>query len=987
MNILMIATVAANLWSGFVNPPTSVRPWCYHWWVNGNVDRETITADLEDMKALGFGGVNMIDSRGYWDNSIDHVKVPPVDIQWGTEKWYDMVEHEIRECARLGLEFTMNAACSGGTLSRQIDGKIVETDVTRKDEVRKHLDAAIGPLLRRCPELIGKTFTHLYSVSYEGNKAGGSWKKVKDTFYAAMVEWAHEHGLKVYSESGGPWEWGSKTAKLDCSQIDMLAVNDFPQGEFWPNGSYGNESVRHANANIRLFMRGIVLAARREGRRIVSAEAFTHMLHHYSVDPSVLKPLADIAFADGVNRLVWHTYTCSPKRFGVPGAEYFAGSHINRHVTWHDDASAFVGYLGRCQFLLQSGEPVDDGEFLEEERQYYGWGRFRKDERAQFTTTHRRIGGTDVFFVAGEGRGEIKLNAPLDGRSAEIWDAVTATRSAASVRDGKIQLDLPVGGSAFIVIGEKSEPSAPPPALVGAKRIDGPWSVSFAYRPGVAATPPADRTFTELGEWTEVADLKNFAGTATYRTTFEFGGSKRTVVSVGELPSGTARVLVNGVDCGVAWCAPFEVDVTKAAKKGVNSLEIRYSNNWHNRLVADAALPESQRVTKSMFRYWDKPRSVQKQQWWGAKPTVWSGPSVSDVPQRSGLLGPVEIKYAEPGFTMRIDDNKSVKDWRRLADLFEKRGIFVSFAVVPATLTEEQGACLRELSQRGHLLMDHTPNHNFYVITYKDRSMYESAKKLPDVHETFDGHMKVWFKPTVNRAFEKNWRATGSIRNGVLSLDDPKRKISRYGSFFSVPDRPEVFGIKFAKDGSMQVVDFWCRPLKEPLNLDNGEILFYDELALQPSDDVLRELAKVSRERFDHFRLPRPTIWVRPGGWCPGIDQDRIGRIYGGEFGYVGADSRPGKLAWGKGRWCTGYDQMYFFDQGAKITPEKLVSDIERELKSGRYHVRLSHMWSHQLPGGVEEWYSKAERFADLVRERGIRMITMLQQYEERFGK
>ena len=35
------------LWDDFANPPAESRPWCYWWWVNGHVDRETITADLE----------------------------------------------------------------------------------------------------------------------------------------------------------------------------------------------------------------------------------------------------------------------------------------------------------------------------------------------------------------------------------------------------------------------------------------------------------------------------------------------------------------------------------------------------------------------------------------------------------------------------------------------------------------------------------------------------------------------------------------------------------------------------------------------------------------------------------------------------------------------------------------------------------------------------------------------------------------------------
>lgn len=45
-----------------------------------------------------------------------------------------------------------------------------------------------------------------------------------------------------------------------------------------------------------------------------------------------------------------------------------------------------------------------------------------------------------------------------------------------------------------------------------------------------------------------------------------------------------AHVWVNGVDCGIAWTAPYEVEVTKALRKGKNKIEIEVANSWHNAL-------------------------------------------------------------------------------------------------------------------------------------------------------------------------------------------------------------------------------------------------------------------------------------------------------------------------------------------------------------------------------------------------------------------
>ena len=52
------------------------------------------------------------------------------------------------------------------------------------------------------------------------------------------------------------------------------------------------------------------------------------------------------------------------------------------------------------------------------------------------------------------------------------------------------------------------------------------------------------------------------------------------------------QVYVNDVNCGVLWKPPFETDVTAALKSGTNSLRIKVTNLWPNRLIGDEHLPE-----------------------------------------------------------------------------------------------------------------------------------------------------------------------------------------------------------------------------------------------------------------------------------------------------------------------------------------------------------------------------------------------------------
>lgn len=338
-----------------------------------------------------------------------------------------------------------------------------------------------------------------------------------------------------------------------------------------------------------------------------------------------------------------------------------------------------------------------------------------------------------------------------------------------------------------------------------------------------------------------------------------------------------------------------------------------------------------------------------------------------------------------PSFTMRIDDNHPVADWRRVAGIFESRGMRCSFAVVPSGLSEEQGACLKELAARGHVIMDHTPNHTFYRATYHDRAAFDRAKVRSFVAEADEPRMTLYFRCEADEAHPKNRRLRVQIAKNVVTFDSPKGVRGMY-NFIRIPGDGAIYGLqKDKKTGAFELRDFWRRPLARTIDLKETEVLSFDQAALQPCDDVLRELAAVSRERFDHFGLPRPTIWVRPGGWDAGVSWERLERIYGREFGYVGADSSIGARR-GSSRWTTGYDKMYFFDQGPQITPEQLVDEIQRNLASGRFHVTLSHMWCRGLSGGMEEWFAKTERFAQLLADRHVPVTTMEKSLSDRFG-
>ena len=83
----------------FVNPPDSARPWVYWFWLNGNLTREGITADLEAMKRVGIGGVLIME--------VDQ-GAPRGPVDFMSPQWRELFKHVVAEARRLGLEVNMN---------------------------------------------------------------------------------------------------------------------------------------------------------------------------------------------------------------------------------------------------------------------------------------------------------------------------------------------------------------------------------------------------------------------------------------------------------------------------------------------------------------------------------------------------------------------------------------------------------------------------------------------------------------------------------------------------------------------------------------------------------------------------------------------------------------------------------------------------------------------------------------------------------------
>jgi hypothetical protein len=102
-----VAAAADPLESGFLNPPDSARPQTWWHWMNGNITKAGVTADLEAMKQIGLGGATIV--------NVD-CGIPSGPVPFMSPEWRDDFKFAVQEADRLGLELCVEN-CAGWSSS------------------------------------------------------------------------------------------------------------------------------------------------------------------------------------------------------------------------------------------------------------------------------------------------------------------------------------------------------------------------------------------------------------------------------------------------------------------------------------------------------------------------------------------------------------------------------------------------------------------------------------------------------------------------------------------------------------------------------------------------------------------------------------------------------------------------------------------------------------------------------------------------------
>lgn len=218
---------------------------------------------------------------------------------------------------------------------------------------------------------------------------------------------------------------------------------------------------------------------------------------------------------------------------------------------------------------------------------------------------HRKLADADVYFLDNH-KDEAEENLftfSAQGKYAQLWNCVTGERFSLPIvksEEGGVSVNLHLypRESYFIVITNRNEElplGFQPTEKERTESLEGPWQVLFDKKLG----GPDLVTFNSLTDWTTNADpaIRYYSGTAIYKKTIAMNTSDDRIFLELNQPGFVARVVVNSRQAGIVWCSPWQVEITEYLVDGENEIEIHVANSLMNRMIYDASLPESKRVT------------------------------------------------------------------------------------------------------------------------------------------------------------------------------------------------------------------------------------------------------------------------------------------------------------------------------------------------------------------------------------------------------
>jgi len=252
----------------------------------------------------------------------------------------------------------------------------------------------------------------------------------------------------------------------------------------------------------------------------------------------------------------------------------------------------------------------------------------------QVSWIHRHEADKEIYLLVNRTDTVQDMNVKfrVSGKEAEFYHADTGNGEPAPYNVSTATTSVPVhlgAREAVYVLFDKNTSNASRlkehPAERVITTVNGLWQLTFPAGWGVPATP---LQLAQLTSWTTNADpaIKYFSGTAIYNKMvmlkpgdIQFKDMYLDLGHVGDI----AVVTVNGGASDTLWKNPYRVKLTNL-KPGKNTIQIKVTNEWSNRIAGDKLLPEDKRFLSP-------------------GPPAFGAAGLQQVLNPSGLLGPVKI--------------------------------------------------------------------------------------------------------------------------------------------------------------------------------------------------------------------------------------------------------------------------------------------------------------------------------------------------------
>ena len=521
-----------------------------------------------------------------------------------------------------------------------------------------------------------------------------------NNFTKQWTDWAHSHGVLTRNQAhGSPANLIDVYATVDIPEIEGFGLTDFSI-----KGLRTDKGFTRANYSDAATLKYASSAAHITGKKLTSSETFTWLTEHFRTSLSQMKPDLDLMFLSGVNHVLFHGSTYSPKDAAWPGWKFYAAIDMSPTNSIWKDAPELMKYIERCQSFLQLGKP--DNDFLVYAPFVNAW---HKDKRKgtlfadrlltfpidnlsskmpdvknatqqitdagydcdfisdKFVLSSRVVDGkieteggaryqglvvpvtadmpTDVknrldelindgarivyqydaetlngmgavpepmrtdlglrimrrsndtgyhYFISNLSNQHIAdfVSLAVPFSSLVMFDPMTGAVFTPAIDNGKVYIDLKSGQSIILQTYTTAQVTCDSVYVIkdelGRVTLDTAWQLSFTDD----STPSVSETYNleKLMSWENIDEkTAQLMGTGVYTTTFNVSRMQKEAATGGfKLHLGdvreSARVYLNDVYVGCAWCAPFLVDCGQGVREGENTLRIEVTNLPANRI-------------------------------------------------------------------------------------------------------------------------------------------------------------------------------------------------------------------------------------------------------------------------------------------------------------------------------------------------------------------------------------------------------------------